>query len=1396
MGEVSFEYKVKSKHRLTQSFAYWFEETAKYEFAYQRFVALYDTRIFNSPVVITKVATGLPYISGEFAQHRQSFDMETFNGINIFKSSKFVRYPEKHTQLFLEKDGKSFIVRDDISVVLGNIDYGRIYGGMIGACHINPFSVYDNWSASLDDIVTEQHKNVIAKQDRLSIDIYANILAKYDIQSESVYDSVIANKPDIIANNKQDIAGEPNRTGFSIYQNYNGHKTSNEIIQLFDILCMPHSNTGIVNSIILGTPQRNAMTPIFSLPAKRIKDNKLVRYKVFNATSRDAVLNRNNMYLGNRKLYGFEVNEVYLFANVATPPSTYLNKDYLLYSEYFRAEKNNMYNTFTPIGGIELNNDYYAFNPIGNVEINSIHNAFKPIDTANVNRVNDVVKWDLYASLDCYLLYGCIDQRIGDSSQSVFLRELNKKQGLKSNDESVYAYPEIGSVNSYISSSKGSIKSYVVPNVCSVNLNQKYSGVLKEIWVNKTNSDISSQYDISGFRKLTGSNYTTGMLFARHADFNIYTLNLPFGYKNKNIVDQYKGNVSLKIDRKSVSVSKYNALFVSQDRISANLQPQLWVLKDRISAVVYSNQHRHIYRDRISIAICSHQYHIYQHRKGTELYSPYIFTNRIAKLLSLATDNFEIMAQKDIFNLFVQPKGVHIQKDSSSFLAQDTFVSLYKLLHGFNIDEQFSVTKTPSGVQAETTLKGVFKTRESFSIEQLVNTLYLKKRDVSCYDDAMSAFKNTVNAQNDGAISSAIKSITHIRLNNFGDGHNGLIIPVTKSYVDVSAFNNDIGKLAWKSDKSTVFTKDAMASILKKPAFLSSLNYLGAEKLYHEVMIEVYNYYAEKNAVRAFTQCNDSVYHLPYNAFTIKTATQSLKNSFFVNGVCSGTHGAKSEYDTAFYDRLMANTYKVEYDSDTYKKEFADKGKYGLYYFYDAYSEKTKKDVATLGELQWTIRPLQSGFYNIFPANRYDRDTEVFEPVVYGKVPTRDVDVMQQLAMIEKCRKEVEEFLSDFGNWVWVYETPSPFESEVYGIDELLLPEEDIRYEQFENIIFDKETMTPRDPVKILGPTSFIAKYPIEMPIDEFADVGAIYDDSAEKWEQYFGIETDVMRDIYLKYYQIWQAKIFEFSTMTMVQSTKKMLDYLYTWIDMYYPVDKMQQALRVFRQIRWYSESAVIRNSQYIISYEYDTLKSNLHTGICHVPNDLDDVTNPTMYVDKKNAVIRNNKALLGQDAHITFEIDVQKNTYIKFDLYTEYGKGTAFVYLNDVLVQVCTSASLGVVVQVPYTGSANRVTITKKGSGNVGEFYVGNISIPNATFKNLSIEFDPVLRAGNKPLEEVAKKMIACANLYADRNEMYAVIKKSSLGFSETYKQMNNYWKLHHQDKMKGKRLTIRQS
>ena len=53
----------------------------------------------------------------------------------------------------------------------------------------------------------------------------------------------------------------------------------------------------------------------------------------------------------------------------------------------------------------------------------------------------------------------------------------------------------------------------------------------------------------------------------------------------------------------------------------------------------------------------------------------------------------------------------------------------------------------------------------------------------------------------------------------------------------------------------------------------------------------------------------------------------------------------------------------------------------------------------------------------------------------------------------------------------------------------------------------------------------------------------------------------------------------------------------------------------------------------------------------------------------------------------------------------------------------------------------------------------------------------------------------MVAFANLCENKEEVYEILRKSNLGIQETYKKMQEYWEIHHQDKLKGKRLTIKE-
>ena len=396
-----------------------------------------------------------------------------------------------------------------------------------------------------------------------------------------------------------------------------------------------------------------------------------------------------------------------------------------------------------------------------------------------------------------------------------------------------------------------------------------------------------------------------------------------------------------------------------------------------------------------------------------------------------------------------------------------------------------------------------------------------------------------------------------------------------------------------------------------------------------------------------------------------------------------------------------------------------------------------------------------------------------------------ECDIFHQMKALE-ITKHVMLNPESCKNWGWIYEDPDPFQGDAFGIDELLLPERDTRYADFIDIIFDKENMVPRNPISQINDTTFVGKYPTRHPIPEYEDIGIVYLD----------VRTSIMHDIFLEYYKIWQSKIFEFGAMNMVQSSKLMLEYIYSWIMTTYhnePDDpKLSEALRVFRQIRWYTERAIIQNAQYIISYEMAPLESKLTTGTCASPNDLD--TNYSMFIDSQKGVIKPNPLYFGtQSAHVSFTIENLKDTSFSFSL--SNNTGSVKIYLNGALIDtVYHSGSL--IYGIPYTGTENTIKIEKSAADNINAaFYIGYIKVPDMSFKDLKVEFDPTLRAGNRPINEVAQKMIAYANNHDDVQKAYEEIRKANLGVSETYKKMLDYWHLHHQNKTKGKRLTIKE-
>jgi hypothetical protein len=299
------------------------------------------------------------------------------------------------------------------------------------------------------------------------------------------------------------------------------------------------------------------------------------------------------------------------------------------------------------------------------------------------------------------------------------------------------------------------------------------------------------------------------------------------------------------------------------------------------------------------------------------------------------------------------------------------------------------------------------------------------------------------------------------------------------------------------------------------------------------------------------------------------------------------------------------------------------------------------------------------------------------------------------------------------------------------------------------------------------------------------------------------------MRQIFIGYYKIWQDNIFDFAKMTIPQSAKKMLDALYAWIFMYFPEEDIPEALRSFKLIRWYLERSIIECSEYQITYTPDDLTSGkMNTTNIDIPNDMNandilkyqdytELTEPnnSMYIDTDLHVIRNDPLKLRNETHITFFIENKKNTTISFNLNTFT---PVYIILNgDIIDSILLPTNGKMLYNIPYTEEVNVFTIKKQAIDNTDNyFYIGNIVIKDMG-KNgeLKIDFNPKIQ-GNKVLSHVSQKTIAYMNLYDDNETLIHELMKGNVHISDAYDHLLEYWDLHHQDKYKGKRWTIKKT
>lgn len=384
------------------------------------------------------------------------------------------------------------------------------------------------------------------------------------------------------------------------------------------------------------------------------------------------------------------------------------------------------------------------------------------------------------------------------------------------------------------------------------------------------------------------------------------------------------------------------------------------------------------------------------------------------------------------------------------------------------------------------------------------------------------------------------------------------------------------------------------------------------------------------------------------------------------------------------------------------------------------------------------------------------------EKWLYNKKDTKVLKDMERV-MIDPLFKDIAVYDGIFNKMEQV-DNDSIFDWENNSIDELLLPSKDYPYENLKQIIFDYEKGQPINPVKKIDDFTFIAKYPVNSPIQTEL-IGENYIDVDVKWLQYI-IEV---------FYKSWQHNMFKYGSMDIQTAINTMLEYIRIYVEFNVPYTIQKQCERVYNLIRWYGESIMLKYSKYIIHVEYEDWKSNLHTGKLDCDNYIENL----VITDKHILQNENDNAILEIRNYICID------TYINFNIFL---KGKADIYINNELVgELETGCSSKQVYNVKQGELSFKIVFK-------GEIIkIGNIVIDNAIVKNIYTEYKYDNGKGNFGINQVLESVKKYYELTSENIDDFAKAKDGIIGLNDLTNKLLEYMELHHKNKQKGKRKTI---
>lgn len=337
-------------------------------------------------------------------------------------------------------------------------------------------------------------------------------------------------------------------------------------------------------------------------------------------------------------------------------------------------------------------------------------------------------------------------------------------------------------------------------------------------------------------------------------------------------------------------------------------------------------------------------------------------------------------------------------------------------------------------------------------------------------------------------------------------------------------------------------------------------------------------------------------------------------------------------------------------------------------------------------------------------------------------------------------------------------------------VDELLLPASDFNYSKFAEELVVDGSVNPQYIKRIDDDGRIFVTLPIKHPIRHFADLAIHYVD----------LNVGLLIYIIEKAYNIWQNNIFTYSAMASDQALNDILKKLHQNLFIQYPSEEDQYQLhRAIRLFRWYSEMSILNNSEYMLKLEYDDI------GIDYANKDTTPMDVCTHFTN-----------LRVDDTFVLTPIDILQPCEIVISMHrqhdvTLHGKliitgGTCVINVNG---KVDTYEEQVLDLEQVLEHGPNNVSITFTPSADA-YFGVTGMKIDKYTIKSYSVSYVGKIGESNPTINQLITMLLVCGDSIDDiqRTVAHATPTANALD------QLRVYFDLHHEEKLKGKRLTIR--